>query len=195
MIPKVIHRVWLREEMPEPFRTWGTEWRRLHPGWTLIDWHEPPDIILPDVFWNARELCDDDWVRWEADVLRLVILYTWGGVYVDTDIEPLRNLEPLLAGRHCVVGRSPYNRRGKRPITNAFMAAEPNHPYLKALVDGLDEAAKLSGDLAWRIGPWHLTRTFGEFPWAVDVIDDLYEQDWFRHHWNSGKRRRGEGLA
>ena len=40
----------------------------------------------------------------KADVLRYEVLYAHGGVYLDTDVEYLRNIEPLLAGCDAFIG-------------------------------------------------------------------------------------------
>lgn len=199
-IPRLIHRIWLDEPMPDPFAAFGDRWAELHPGWEIIDWRTSallPELRNRELFDQAREFYPRDWKRFQADILRLELLGRYGGVYVDTDTEPLAPLDDLLAGRECVVGRSPQHIAGKHPITNAFMASTPQHPWIEELLARLPEAARQHSHrpLAQSIGPWHLTRVYeaGEWP-TVSIIDGLYSGPWFRHLWNNAARKRGVGV-
>lgn len=201
-IPRVVHRVWLGDSLPERFATYGEQWRRLHPDWKITDWQDYdalPPLRNQGLFDQAERLYPSDWKRFEADLLRLELLWLHGGVYSDTDVEPLRPIDDLLRGHSCVVGRSPQHRRGEHPITNAVMAATPGHPYVGALIDGIPAAMREHGrkTLAQSVGPWHLTRTYEAGDWSdVTVLsaDELYGEDWLRHDWNTAARRRGEGV-
>lgn len=205
MIPRIVHRIWLDDPMPPEFADHGRRWAELHPGWAVWDWRSTadlPSLRNRDLFDRARELCPRpswEWRRFEADLLRLELLEQFGGVYADTDVQPLANLEPLLDGRPCVVGRSPQASGGVHPITSAVMAAEPEHEYIAALVDTIPDAVDAHGHrpLAKSVGPWHLTRTYEAGRWdRVDVLpaNELYENGWLRHLWNSGARRAGGGV-
>lgn len=198
-VPPVIHRIWLGDPMPGPVTAAGEAIRRLHPGWEVIDWTDRdvlPQMVNRDVFDRSAELCPADPKRFEADVLRLELLWRYGGIYLDCDITVHRSLDELIEGRRCVVGRSPQHRRGHHPITNCVMAAAAAHPWIGRLVDTLPAAAleHRGKPLAQQIGPWHLTRVYeDEGPWpTVTVLDGLFGSGLLTHHWNSGRRRRGE---
>lgn len=203
--PQVLHRIWLDDPLPEVFAEYGDRWRELHPGWEIREWRNSAD--LPPLrnralFDRARELYPNpawEWRRFEADLLRLELLEQFGGLYVDCDVEPLANLEPLLEGGTCVVGRSPQQASGVQPITQCIMAAEPLHPFVTALIDGIPEAVRRFGHrtLAQSVGPWHVTRTYQAGDWAdvtVLLASELFEGGWVRHGWNSAARRRGAGV-
>lgn len=206
VIPKIIHRIWLDDPMPATFEEFGRRWEYLHPEWELRDWRSSAELPedLPGVGWRmrARELCPNDWKRFIADVLRLELLASFGGLYVDTDVEPHQNITPLLEGESCVVGFSPQHINGEHPITNCFMAAEPGHTYLVDLLLNIGPAIGRFGhrSLATMIGPWHLTRTLRNDPerrYDVTVLpwQELFEGPWITHHWNTAKRKAGEGLG
>lgn len=202
MIPATVHRIWLDDPLPEPFARNGERWGELHPGWRVIDRRDRaqlPPLRNQQLFDRARELYPADWKRFEADLLRLELLWLHGGVYADTDVTPRRHLGPLLDGRQCVAGRSPQHLRGAHPITNAVMAAEPKDPWVEALIDGIPDAVDRFGHLplARSVGPWHLTRVYEAGHWpGVTVLDHgtLYGGQWLTHAWNSGARRRGAGV-
>lgn len=205
MIPSILHRIWLDDPLPSVFARYGERWRKLHPDWEVRDWRDSrslPPLRNQNLFDRAQELYPKpawEWRRFEADLLRLELLEQHGGIYVDADVAPLANLEPLLDGCTCVVGRSPQSSGGVHAITNAVMAAVPDHPWITALVDGISEAVRRYGHrpLAQCVGPWHLSRTYNAGHWPdVTVLEPqlLYRGGWLRHDWNSAARRRGGGV-
>jgi mannosyltransferase OCH1-like enzyme len=204
MIPNVIHRIWLGDPMPPAFQRFGQRWRALHPGWTVTDWTSRSAVATLDlpactIREQAKAVLPHDWKRFEADVLRLELLYVLGGLYVDADVEPLMSVDTLLHGHSCVVARSPHaDKHGHHAITNCVMAAAPGHPWIRALIDGLPGAIHRYGKrhLARMIGPWHLDRTYTSGAWPdVHVLAWNDMRVWLTHHWNSGLRRRGVGLG
>lgn len=207
MIPRVLHRIWLdhrdgaRDPLPQEFARNGQQWQALHPDWDVMLWRdrgELPPMNNARVFADAARWYPRDWKRFEADVLRLELLWRYGGVYVDTDVRPVKPVDELLDGVSCLVGRSPQSLGGWHPITNAVMAATPRHPYIAALLNQLAPVVRQyhRKPLSRSIGPWHLTRVWesGEWP-DVTVLGsgELYGGEWLRHSWNTARRRRGEG--
>jgi mannosyltransferase OCH1-like enzyme len=204
MIPHIIHRIWLEDPMPPAVRRFGDRWRELHPTWEVMDWTsrgyvEALGLPAGDVRARAKAVLPGDWKRFEADVLRLELLYRFGGLYVDTDVEPLIPIDALLDGHKCLVARSPQtDGYGYHAITNCVVAAAPNHPWIKALLDGLTLAIEQHGHqhLARMIGPWHLDRTYSSRHWPdVHVIYWPQMGNWLTHYWNNQRRRRGVGIA
>jgi mannosyltransferase OCH1-like enzyme len=201
MIPHIIHRIWFGEAMPYVFAGFGAEWDRLNPEWQRREWSD--DSVLPTVAAHvrarAREVIPNDWKRFKADVLRLEVLYVTGGLYVDTDIKPHLPIGELLTGRSVLVARSPNaNGSGYHALTNCFIAAVPRHPFINALLLGLEDAIRDHGGsaLAQMIGPWYLDRTYHVQPWPdVDVIGWADLAPWLTHYWNNQRRRRGVGIA
>lgn len=84
----------------------------------------------PTTVWDAYHVLRPG--AFKADLLRLVLLYTYGGVYCDDKITLLHPLDALLpAEKSAVMVRD----IGSNGILNAFMAFEPRHPFLKAAID------------------------------------------------------------
>jgi mannosyltransferase OCH1-like enzyme len=202
-IPRQIHRIWLDEPMPKMFSVYLNAWQVLHPGWWIQDWmtsRSLPPLHNQDLFNRASEFYPNDWKRFQADIVRLELLWHYGGVYADTDIEPFRNLGPLLDERVCLVGRSPQVWRGVHSITNAFMATVPRHPFIEATIERLPESVRRrrGHPLARSAGPWHLNRVYDSGSWPdVTVLepDELYDGTYFRHYWNNKLRKQGRGLG
>lgn len=95
LIPRVIHRIWLGENpMPEEFERYGETWREHHPEWEMRLWTDdnlPPSDLLDALEESKRQVS-------RSILLRYELLRQFGGVYVDTDMECLRSIEPLLDG-------------------------------------------------------------------------------------------------
>lgn len=123
MIPKTFHHIWLGPDpLPDDHRPWIDTWRRHHPDWEFVLWTEenlPEDPIRPEVVERLRAPVE------RADILRLEILYRHGGVYLDTDLECLRPIDPELDGEEFV---GVCHKPGR--ITNTAIASAPQHPLL-----------------------------------------------------------------
>lgn len=178
MIPSTIHRVWLDDPMPTEFEEYGRRWRELHPGWEVIDWRRSsdlPNLVNQDHFDRARELCPKDWKRYQSDLLRLELLWQYGGVYVDTDVEPLKPLDDLVNGlpTGAFASWSPNKAGNTRLLTQFILGSTPGHPWVKACIDGIPDATRAYGDrpLAQMIGPHHVTRVWRDRPEDVTVFE------------------------
>ncbi len=75
-----------------------------------------------------------------ADILRLEILYRHGGVYVDADIDRMRPMDDLIAGRNFV---GVCLKPGR--MTNTFIASVPEHPLLERALGGSAAGGLLDG--------------------------------------------------
>lgn len=115
--------------MPDDFRRYQQTWLEHHPGWELRFWTEEN---LPT---NLRRSEARDRLRAgaeRADILRLELLWRHGGVYVDTDFECVRSIEPLL-------DEVPLFAAETRPgrVNNAIVGSVAGHPILDRALDEL----------------------------------------------------------
>lgn len=98
MIPRKIHYIWLGNVLPSIFAELIQRNRQLHSGWEVEIWKESEIAALmrahyPDelvVFSNPAHSYSK-----RSDVARIVIVHREGGFYCDTDMVPIRNMEPL----------------------------------------------------------------------------------------------------
>lgn len=134
-IPRIIHYCWLGGRAPsdEMVRCIET-WRAHHPGFEIRRWDErnlPADPFID------RALAGGHWSR-ASNAIRLHALYDHGGIYLDTDVEVLRSLEPLR--RHaCFLGFQ-YIPDGTayKPfemcVASGVMGARPRHPLVRDML-------------------------------------------------------------
>lgn len=127
-IPRIIHRIWLGGPMPPAVARYGKRWQALHPEWEVRTWRE----------WDLPALRHQEWFDRapgpvpRADIARLELLDRHGGVYVDTDFEPRRPLDGLIAGTSCF-----FASEDGRWLSTGIMGNVPGHPFIADLLDGL----------------------------------------------------------
>lgn len=94
-IPKVIHYCWFGDmEIPEQNKKWMDSWRKYCPDYEIVEWNEGNyDISKNPYMYEAYRA-----KKWAfvSDYVELDIVYQYGGVYLDTDVEIVRNLDELL---------------------------------------------------------------------------------------------------
>lgn len=165
--------------MPPDFRRYGESWAHHHPDWEMRLWTDTDDAALDcrESFARARDVAE------RSDVLRYEVLRRYGGVYVDTDLECRRPLDPLLEG---VSAFTAYLRPGRRKIGTAIMGCVPNHPAFAHAAARVRDwvGASRTGDT----GPWLMTEVVDAFP-DITVFDaELF----YPYHWTELYRRDSE---
>lgn len=141
MIPRIIHHIWLGDPMPDRLREFIQSFRDHHNTWSHIIWDEA--MLTQQGFlregMSAR-------LRNHASVsnlMRLLVLEQFGGVYVDADVDCLRSFAPLLAHRAFAAVQD----QGR--VCNAVLGAEPHHPWIVWQV--AQAPSRWSGDAAWGV--------------------------------------------
>lgn len=95
MIPKKIHYCWFGgNPLPDDVRKYIATWKEYCPDYEIIEWNEQNfDISCNDYVREAYEA-----KKWAfvADYARLKVLYDFGGIYMDTDVELVKSFDSLL---------------------------------------------------------------------------------------------------
>jgi mannosyltransferase OCH1-like enzyme len=134
-IPKMLHFIWLGSPMPEHMERNVTEWQRLNPDWNAYLWTDKNIPILrhSELYRRAKDLVPRDAVyQFQSDIIRLELLYDFGGFYADTDTRPLRPLRDALGGLEVFAAAEDRNWVG-----NTYLGATPGHPIFRDLLSGL----------------------------------------------------------
>lgn len=98
MIPKVIHYCWFgRGKKPALAIKCLNSWKKNLPEYEIKEWNE--DNFNLDMYPYAREAYNSRKFAFVTDVVRLYTLYHEGGIYMDTDVEVIKPLDPFLC--HC----------------------------------------------------------------------------------------------
>ena len=146
MIPRRLHWCWFSGETPPPLvEKCRASWERFLPGFEIVKWDEGKAraVGLP---WIDKALDERRWA-FAADAVRVHAVLSEGGVYLDSDVELLKPLDPLLE-RSCFFGRE----NGSDRIEGAVFGAEPGNALLRAALRFYETA---------------------EFSWTPELSDDI----------------------
>lgn len=95
MVPKVIHYCWFGEKpKPDDAIRCIESWKQKCPGYEIKEWNENNfDVNLCKYVRQAYEA-----KKWAfvSDYARFWILYNFGGLYFDTDVEIIKPIDDLL---------------------------------------------------------------------------------------------------
>ena len=95
MIPKIIHYCWFgKGKMPELAYKCLDSWAKFLPDYELKLWNEESFDINQNLY--VKEAYESRKFAFVTDFVRLYALYNFGGVYMDTDVEVIRNIDDLL---------------------------------------------------------------------------------------------------
>ena len=126
MIPKIIHYCWLSgDEFPPLFKKCIQSWKEKLPGWKFQLWDS-----------SCLKEIDEPWVHeayqakvysHAADYIRLYAVYKYGGLYLECDVEVLKDFSPLLKLDY-VIGLE--NSEWGGYIEAATFGATAGNPYI-----------------------------------------------------------------
>ncbi len=135
MIPKLLHQTAKTAEIPEAWKPYQQRVQELHPDWTYHLWTDADNIALvqKDFSWFEETYKNLPKNIMRADVIRYMLMYKFGGLYLDLDYEMLRPFD--LTQEKIVV---PRESKDSDPIAlgNSFFASEPGDLFwMEALED------------------------------------------------------------
>jgi mannosyltransferase OCH1-like enzyme len=116
-----------------------------------------------------------------SDIVRYEILLREGGVYIDTDMECLRSIEPLIRGGKFFALRRDPRIENRETHSTAIFGAAQQHPIMADMVKGLRQ--KLRPESWTSIGPPFLSAVLGNH--KTEFID---LPDWISFDLNDGRR-------
>lgn len=142
-IPKIIHQVYDYRDgrnIPKQLLEISSTWKVNQPDWEYNFWdHHKIDAFLKEYYphYNSRYFRFKFPVqRWDS--IRYLIVYHYGGMYVDMDYESLEPIEGLLADAECFFGSEPEDHKPAGMsvyLGNSFFGSRRHHPFLQLLVN------------------------------------------------------------
>lgn len=96
MIPKIIHYCWFgRNPKPKLFNKCYKSWKKYCPDYEIIEWNED-NFDLSKCPLYVRQAYDAKKWAFVTDYVRLKVVYDCGGIYLDADVEVVKNFDDLL---------------------------------------------------------------------------------------------------
>lgn len=135
-IPRIFHQIWVgKKPFPEKYKLWQKTWQSV-PGWSYKLWTDKDvetfNLINKDRYYKESNMAA------RADILRLEILFRYGGVYCDTDFELLKPelFDALTSSVDFFCGITPPDVNAFE-INNAILGSIPGHPIIQACIETL----------------------------------------------------------
>src|SRR6186713_3189997 len=138
-IPKTIHLIGLDKLPPSRYTTFFEQMRILHPLWEIIIWDDASALSIVDEHfpeWRQDYLAYKLPVQRE-DIFRTMIVYLYGGFYLDMDMHCLKSLddlcqhelvlgvEKILSPHACMV----LHHRHQVRVANYMFGSRPRHGF------------------------------------------------------------------
>lgn len=153
MIPKKIHYCWFGgNPLPEKDKKCIESWKKYCPDYEIIRWDESNYDINKNLFmkqaYNAKK-----W-GFVPDYARLDIIYNEGGIYLDTDVEIIKNLDPLLDNDGFMGFEG-----GESVSPGLGFGAKKGHPTIKKIMEIYENLEFIKEDGTYDLTPSPILNT------------------------------------
>ena len=201
-IPKIIHQIWIGpHDIPKPIKQCMETIRKYHPDWEYYLWTDDTleeDFCLYDEF--RGDCCEkfqgtENGLGRMSDVIRLGVLWEYGGVYLDADIEAVQPIDSLFHDFEFVIGEERPGWKGC-----AVLGSAPNSPFLETpmrlvkerhTAEGVEEmkrigafnGAKFAGPAMWNDAAW-IDREMYESSDSLKIYPSEY---FYPHDYHDGR--------
>ncbi|MBQ3553330.1 MAG: CDP-glycerol glycerophosphotransferase family protein [Clostridia bacterium] len=129
MIPKIIHYCWFGGNPLNDLAKFCIEsWKKYCPDYEIIEWNENNFDINSNTY--AKEAYEAKKWAFVTDFVRLHALYQFGGIYMDTDVELLKNPDEFLHNPAF------FGFEDEKSIMTGMMASEKQSKWLESLLSG-----------------------------------------------------------
>ena len=124
-IPKTIHYCWFGgNPLPVSVKRCIKSWKKYCPEYNIIEWNESNFDIYCNMY--CKKMAENKKWAFISDYARLKIVYEYGGIYLDTDVELIRPLDELLKYK-AFMGFQDL----KEVATGLGFGAARNHSFIK----------------------------------------------------------------
>lgn len=94
-IPRIIHYCWFGgKPLPRSAKKCIRSWKKYFPDYEIKEWNETNFDI--NCCQYVKEAYAEKKYAFVSDVARFMILYEYGGVYFDTDVEVIKSFDDIL---------------------------------------------------------------------------------------------------
>lgn len=210
MIPKNLIQLYLGAEDR------GFEYlSHLNRGWQIAypDWNHVfiKNLEIEEI---VKAYSEEAWelynkipvLSYRADFARLIVLYTYGGLYVDLDTRPNLDLEQYVVFNEKMLWGMCFsldNMSGSQPndqyrgvtTMNHLVACEKESPFIKKMIENMIKQAVVelgkdsNKNREWKNGFW-AAKIVSTAAWGSMLLNELdelcCESDFLAHHRKSG---------
>ncbi len=177
-IPKIIHYCWFgKNPKPEIVKKCIESWKKYCPDYEIIEWNE--DNFDVNINSYVKEAYDNKKWAFVTDYVRLWILYNYGGIYFDTDVEIIKNIDDLLSCDVFLCSEDNY-----RVSTGLGIGAKKKNAVVKKMLDDYKDIHFLKNDGTFDVTTCRVRNTESIKDLIVNLInhEDCSEENGIRFY-------------
>ena len=143
MVSKIIHYCWFGGgDKSKKMKRYIENWKKKLPDYEIIEWNESNFNIYSNKY--VKEAYELRKFAFVSDYVRLYALYNYGGVYFDTDVEVIKNIDQLLEKNKDI-----YGFELKEKIMTGVMIAKKNSNIIKEFLSKYEDRSFIdsNGDI------------------------------------------------
>jgi mannosyltransferase OCH1-like enzyme len=135
LIPKTIHYCWFGRSPLPPLATKCIEsWKKYLPDYEIKEWNE--DNFDVNMLPYTKEAYEAKKYAFVSDFARFWILYKYGGLYFDTDVEVIKPLDEIIArGPFMGCEKDSNNIHFPKVAPGLGLGAWPEMIFYKEMID------------------------------------------------------------
>ncbi|MDX8337058.1 glycosyltransferase [Candidatus Cetobacterium colombiensis] len=129
---KKIHYVWLgKNPKPNIMDICINSWREKLPDYEIIEWNEENLNFYEEIEKNRflKECYNRKLWAFLSDYFRVKVLYDQGGIYLDSDMQIIKNLDIFLENEMFL------GKEDKKQASAGIIGAKKQHPFFKKMLD------------------------------------------------------------
>ncbi|MDR3598466.1 glycosyltransferase [Clostridium sp.] len=131
-IPKVIHYCWFGgKDKPQLIGECINSWKENLPDYKIIEWNEK-NFNIEEFDFSKKAYNAKKWA-FVADYCRIWVLYNYGGIYLDTDMEVLKSLDEFIKNE------SFAGIERDQIINAAILGAKAKNEFIKKIINYYDD--------------------------------------------------------
>jgi mannosyltransferase OCH1-like enzyme len=193
MIEKIIHQIWLQGEINIPNKYYRNieSVKKFHNSWQYMLWDE---IKIIKLILTKKEWTDIYYkfiyIHQKIDFAKYIILYTYGGIYIDIDIEVIKSFDNLIEKNNkydLIISKSNVNAyesfiatRSVNIYNNGIIIAKKNSKTLLLLINTIIKKFYLPIlepkvlTINYTTGPYIFTDVISKNEDNVKILDSEY---------------------
>ncbi len=187
-IPKIIHYCWFGNgKKSELIKKCIASWKKYCPECEVIEWNESNYDVTKNVYMKQAYECK----KWGfvSDYARLDIMYEYGGIYLDTDVEIIRNIDELFNGEGFFGFEKTTNKRDTIYYVNTGQGfgAKPKNELILKMKEQYEKLSFINeeGKMNLQTCPYYNTQVLEQYGLKKDnskqMIGDMivYPSEYF----------------
>ena len=149
-IPKIIHQIWWQglDKLPDKYKNYTNTWKRNHINWEFMYWDKIKIInLLKNHYPYLLKIFNQcPYMIQKIDLAKYIILYHFGGVYVDMDTICNKSLNNLFSNPNYKNVDFVTSKMEIIPfikiINNAIIFSKPKHILLWFILNKIQKCSE-----------------------------------------------------